>query len=55
MDVLGLLHDFKLMGLEGKLESPEHGGDVTEPPDGGLTVCVEKDHTYNIWSRENNC
>ena len=44
MDILSLVHDFKSMGLEWKLESPEHCRDVAEPPDGGLSVCIDEDH-----------
>ena len=36
------------MSLEGKLESPEHGCDVAEPPNGDLTVRVEEDHTCGL-------
>ena len=49
VDILSLVHDFKSMGLEGKLESPEHCRDVAEPPDGGLSVCIDEDHTYGSY------
>ena len=45
MKILGFSSDVKLVGPEGKFESPEHGCNMAEPPDGKLPVYVGEDNT----------